>query len=138
MNEGDSEPAAEYRECLQKAAFTHHPVRDFELLETMLSLPYPQREAKVLRLYVGLGNTEPLTLEQIGDHATAFGEDQGRYVVTSRNPETIQAAGFPMTRIGTTGGDSIRGAGREVPLDELRRAHEGFFPALMGADAAFA
>ncbi|MFC7498770.1 phosphoribosylformylglycinamidine synthase subunit PurL [Enterovirga sp. GCM10030262] len=77
-------------------------------------------------------------LEQIGDHATAFGEDQGRYVVTSRNPETIQAAGFPMTRIGTTGGDSIRGAGREVPLDELRRAHEGFFPALMGADAAFA
>ena len=25
-----------------------------------------------------------------------------------------------------------------VTLDELRRAHEGFFPALMGADAAFA
>src|SRR3546814_7946857 len=76
------------------------------------------------------------TLEQIGDHATAFGEDQGRYVVTSRNPETIQAAGFPMTRIGTTGGASIRGAGRDVSLDELRRVHEGFFPGLMGADAA--
>src|SRR3546814_15266570 len=78
------------------------------------------------------------TLEQIGDHATAFGEDQGRYVVTSRNPETIQAAGFPMTRIGTTGGASIRGAGRDVSLDELRRVHEGFFPGLMGADAALA
>ena len=25
------------------------------------------REAKVLRLYFGLGNTEPLTLEQIGE-----------------------------------------------------------------------
>ena len=78
------------------------------------------------------------TLEQIGDHATAFGEDQARYVVTSRNPETIQAAGFPMSRIGTTGGASIRGAGREVSLDELRAANEGFFPKLMGADAALA
>mgnify|MGYP003576977351 CR=1 FL=1 len=25
-----------------------------------------------------------------------------------------------------------------IPLDELRKAHEGFFPALMGADAALA
>jgi len=78
------------------------------------------------------------SLEQIGDHATAFGEDQGRYVVTSRNAETIQAAGIPMHRIGTTGGDSIKGAGRAVRLDALRAAHESFFPELMGADAAFA
>ena len=35
----DSEAAAEYRECLQKAAFTHHPVHDLDLLETMLALP---------------------------------------------------------------------------------------------------
>ena len=35
----DSGAAAEYRECLQKAAFTHHPVHDFDLLETMLALP---------------------------------------------------------------------------------------------------
>jgi len=76
------------------------------------------------------------TLEQIGDHMTAFGEDQGRYVVTSRNAGTIQAAGFPMTRIGTTGGDALRGAGRDVPLAELRQAHEGFFPALMEATIA--
>ncbi len=76
------------------------------------------------------------TLEQIGDHATAFGEDQGRYVVTSRNPETIRAAGLPMTRIGTTGGDAIIGAGRTVSLGELRRAHEAFFPNLMGRELA--
>ncbi|WP_324749514.1 phosphoribosylformylglycinamidine synthase subunit PurL [Sphingomonas sp. LY54] len=76
------------------------------------------------------------TLEQLGDHATAFGEDQGRYVVTSRNAETIQAAGFPMTRIGTTGGKAITGAGRTVPLDELRAAHEGFFPNLMRGEPA--
>ena len=78
------------------------------------------------------------TLEQLGDHATAFGEDQGRYVVTSRNAETIQAAGFPMTRIGTTGGKAITGAGRTVPLDELRAAHEGFFPNLMRGEPAVA
>jgi para-aminobenzoate synthetase / 4-amino-4-deoxychorismate lyase len=35
----DSEAESEYRECLQKAAFTHHPVRAFELLETMLLVP---------------------------------------------------------------------------------------------------
>lgn len=28
----------------------------------------PQREAEVIRLYFGLGEAEPLTLEQIGDH----------------------------------------------------------------------
>src|SRR3546814_10582577 len=87
---------------------------------------------------MGLASGIGAALEQIGDHLTAFGEDQGRYVVTSRNAETIQAAGFPMTRIGTTGGTAIRGAGREVPLAELSEAHEGFFPTLMGADAALA
>jgi phosphoribosylformylglycinamidine synthase len=78
------------------------------------------------------------TVEELGDHATAFGEDQGRYVVTSRNAETIQAAGFPMTRIGTTGGKAITGAGRTVPLDELRAAHEGFFPNLMRGEPTVA
>ncbi|MBW3631267.1 MAG: aminodeoxychorismate synthase component I, partial [Gemmatimonadetes bacterium] len=34
----DSDAEAEYRECLQKAAFTHHPVHEFDLLETMLRL----------------------------------------------------------------------------------------------------
>ncbi|WP_374405585.1 phosphoribosylformylglycinamidine synthase subunit PurL [Pelagerythrobacter sp.] len=63
------------------------------------------------------------TLEQIGDHVTAFGEDQGRYVVTSANAEQIQAAGIPMHRIGTVGGDSVAG----VALTSLREAHHAFF-----------
>ncbi|MBB6124826.1 phosphoribosylformylglycinamidine synthase subunit PurL [Sphingobium subterraneum] len=72
------------------------------------------------------------TLEEIGDHFTAFGEDQGRYVVTSATPEKIQAAGIPMTRIGTTRGGTIDiSGGKSVPLVDLRSAHEGFFPALM-------
>jgi para-aminobenzoate synthetase / 4-amino-4-deoxychorismate lyase len=35
----DSAPAAEYRECLEKAAFVHHDPRSFQLLETMLWEP---------------------------------------------------------------------------------------------------
>jgi phosphoribosylformylglycinamidine synthase subunit PurL len=78
------------------------------------------------------------TLDEIADHGFAFGEDQGRYLVTTRDPEAIEAAGLPVRRIGTTGGRAISGAGRDVGLDELRDAHEGFFPRLMGADAALA
>ena len=41
-------------------------------------------------------------------------------------------AGVPLPEgamaIGTTGGDALLG----VPLADLRAAHEGFFPALMG------
>jgi len=66
-------------------------------------------------------------LEQIGDHFTAFGEDQARYVVTSAVADTIQAAGIPMTRIGTTGGSSVKGPGFNVAVDRLREANEAFF-----------
>ena len=67
------------------------------------------------------------TVEEIGDHFTAFGEDQARYVVTSANAQTIQAAGIPMTRIGTTGGSAILGPGFSVELATLREANEAFF-----------
>ncbi len=66
-------------------------------------------------------------LEGIGDHFTAFGEDQGRYVVTSQVADQIQAAGIPMTRIGTTGGGAISGPGFSVELAALREANDAFF-----------
>ena len=62
-------------------------------------------------------------LEQIGDHFTAFGEDQARYLVTSNCAERIQAAGVPMHRIGTVRGDSIEG----ITLADLREASDSFF-----------
>ncbi len=66
-----------------------------------------------------------LTLPDGATHAYAFGEDQARYVVTL-------PAGVPLPEgaliIGTTGGDTVL----DVPLADLRTAHEGFFPALMG------
>lgn len=72
-----------------------------------------------------------------------FGEDQGRYVVTTSDAPTLCAAanalGIPALPIGETGGQAVSILnGDEVSLDALRKAHEDFFPNLMGADAALA
>ncbi|HEV7661285.1 MAG TPA: phosphoribosylformylglycinamidine synthase subunit PurL [Allosphingosinicella sp.] len=77
--------------------------------------------------------------------AQMFGEDQGRYIVTShdngdqRIPELASVLGIPHAWIGRTGGDDICigdcGGGvtfGEISLADLRAAHEGFFPKLMG------
>ena len=43
------------------------------------------------------------------------------------------AYGVPVTRLGTTGGESLVLPGvLEVGIDELRAAHEGTLPALFG------
>jgi phosphoribosylformylglycinamidine synthase len=55
----------------------------------------------------------------------AFGEDQGRYIVTAPKGVDIEGA----FQIGKTGGSSVAG----VPLADLRTAHEGFFRNLMDA-----
>jgi len=80
--------------------------------------------------------------------AILFGEDQGRYVVTTRDPDAVRAAANAAqlftVPIGTTGGDSLvfdllgRGGRQAVTLAALRAAHESFFPRLMGEDAALA
>ncbi|WP_176591463.1 phosphoribosylformylglycinamidine synthase subunit PurL [Sphingobium sp. EM0848] len=58
--------------------------------------------------------------------ASAFGEDQGRYIVAA--PQGVEIAGA--VKIGISGGDKVAG----VALADLRGAHEGFFPALMDAE----
>ena len=77
--------------------------------------------------------------------AILFGEDQGRYLVTTGNATTVvaqaQAAGLIAIPVGITGGDVIafdvvdRGGVQSVPLADLRAAHEGAFPAMMAAAA---
>jgi phosphoribosylformylglycinamidine synthase len=76
--------------------------------------------------------------------AILFGEDQGRYVVTTRYPDRVQAianeAKLFAVPIGTTGGNALvfdlvdRGGQQSVSLADLRAAHEGFFPKLMGSE----
>ena len=63
----------------------------------------------------GIGATLDLTL----DAAQAFGEDQGRYVITTRPGVTLEGA----VKIGTVGGDSLVG----VPVATLKDENERFF-----------
>jgi phosphoribosylformylglycinamidine synthase len=73
-------------------------------------------------------------LEGIDSHAFAFGEDQGRYVVTAKDGADLAGAGVRVARIGVTGGDAIAGLERDLPLADLRRTNEKFFPELMGKE----
>jgi phosphoribosylformylglycinamidine synthase len=81
--------------------------------------------------------------------AALFAEDQGLYVVTtSLSPADFIAradsAGVPAQQLGTAGSAEPRiifdlpNGDHVISLDDLRRAHESFFPELMGADAALA
>jgi len=89
----------------------------------------------------GIGITMTVVEQIPNPGAILFGEDQGRYVVTTRDPDTVRgmanAAELFAVPIGTTGGDSLvfdlvgRGGPQSVSLADLRAAHEGFFPALM-------
>ncbi|HEX7969607.1 MAG TPA: phosphoribosylformylglycinamidine synthase subunit PurL, partial [Stellaceae bacterium] len=69
-------------------------------------------------------------------HAFWFGEDQGRYVLTTSEPESViarlKAAGVPVRRLGTTGGAAltVEGAGA-ISTAELRRLNEAWLPAYM-------
>jgi phosphoribosylformylglycinamidine synthase len=77
-----------------------------------------------------------------------FGEDQGVYVVTVPDQALIEflntahLAGVTVEPLGRTikGRLIFERPERDcvVSLDALRQAHEGFFPKLMGADAALA
>ena len=91
-----------------------------------------------------VGMTMAVAAEIPNPGAILFGEDQGRYVVTTNQPDRVRAianeAQLFTVPIGTTGGDALvfdlidRGGRRTVSLQELRAAHESFFPRLMGSE----
>ena len=73
-----------------------------------------------------------------GAEAAAFGEDQGRYVITASQKEAdrinaeARAAGVPVTSIGRTGGNKLMIVGAQsLSVAALREAHESWFPAYM-------
>jgi phosphoribosylformylglycinamidine synthase subunit PurL len=75
------------------------------------------------------------SLDALDGPAALFGEDQGRYIVTSAAEVHIPGA-IP---IGSVGGQTVEVHSRgSVSLEALRHAHEEFFPKLMGPDAALA
>jgi phosphoribosylformylglycinamidine synthase len=71
-------------------------------------------------------------------HALYFGEDQGRYLVTSASCERLLAAaasaGIPAQRIGTVGGDALIGPGfGTLRVAELVRINGEWLPRYMAA-----
>lgn len=86
--------------------------------------------------------------QPFGIAGSFFGEDQGLYLVTVCDTcladflDAANRADVPVDPLGRTIKDRIvfelPESDFSVTLAELREAHEGFFPALMGADAALA
>ena len=76
-------------------------------------------------------------------HALLFGEDQSRYVVAidpanaNLIPLNAEGAGVPFRRLGMAGGSALRfGPHATLAVDDLVRAHEGWFPAFMSDELA--
>lgn len=74
----------------------------------------------------------------LSDHAFWFGEDQARYVVTLRQDDLAavealaHAAGVPLSRLGTTGGDVLRLSDDEaISVTQLRHTHDTWLPQYM-------
>jgi phosphoribosylformylglycinamidine synthase len=96
-----------------------------------------------MALAAGIGASVEITWADCAPlNAQMFGEDQSRYVVAVADPEDyrlIERAkelGVPWMWAGVTGGDYIGIAddSQRVSLADLRAAHEGFFPKLMGSE----
>ena len=85
-----------------------------------------------------IGATLQIPDLDIPAHAWLFGEDQGRYVVTTRDADEIlsaaEKAGVGAMQIGITGGDglSLIGGPKETALATLRTANESWLPDYMG------
>jgi phosphoribosylformylglycinamidine synthase len=65
-----------------------------------------------------------------------FGEDQGRYVVTTTDADAVlakaKAAGVPVLRLGTTGGTALKlNDGDAISVGDLKTAHEAWLPQYM-------
>jgi phosphoribosylformylglycinamidine synthase subunit PurL len=71
-------------------------------------------------------------------HAFWFGEDQARYLITTKQSQPVleraKAAGVPLTPLGATGGTLLSIAGeRPLRVEDLRRCFEAWLPAYMAA-----
>ncbi len=81
-----------------------------------------------------------IALEGVVPHVALFAEDQARYVLCASATaaatvsERAHKAGVPASVIGTVAGNQlIVGDLASISLEELRAAHEGWFPAYMKA-----
>jgi phosphoribosylformylglycinamidine synthase len=64
-----------------------------------------------------------------------YGEDQGRYLMTTGDPAGVLAAAeraaVPAAEIGVTGGDAVKLGENSIPVVELKSAHDAWLPDYM-------
>jgi phosphoribosylformylglycinamidine synthase len=106
-----------------------HDVSDGGLLVALAEMAMASRIGAVVEASHG-----------VPPHAFWFGEDQGRYIVTTNNADAVmqraRAASVPMVRLGATGGEVLAVAGeRPVLVKDLRARFEAWLPAYMAAPA---
>ena len=75
---------------------------------------------------MALAGRRGVALEAMSGHV-AFGEGQGRYVVSLAAGAGLGDAPVPVRRLGVVGGDSVAG----VPLAQLRKVHAEALPAML-------
>ncbi|HWE99762.1 MAG TPA: AIR synthase-related protein, partial [Caulobacteraceae bacterium] len=74
-------------------------------------------------------------------HAFLFGEDQARYLIATRNSESVVAAALDarvnLAPVGRAGGRSFESGGLfSIPLSQLRGANEEWLPRWMAGELA--
>ncbi|WP_017667158.1 phosphoribosylformylglycinamidine synthase subunit PurL [Sandarakinorhabdus sp. AAP62] len=94
-----------------------------------------------MALASGIGMTMTIVPQIANPAATLFGEDQGRYIVSTSDAAAVMAqarsAGVNPVPIGVTGGSDLvfdlpgRGGEQRVALAELRTIHETRLPAML-------
>ena len=114
-------------EILSGAASACHDLSDGGLLVALAEMAIAGR----------LGATIALQAD-LPAHAAAFGEDQGRYLMVTGNPDTVLAragaAGVQAQRIGVTGGDALTVTGSgAISTHDLERCNEAWLPNYMAA-----
>jgi phosphoribosylformylglycinamidine synthase subunit PurL len=73
---------------------------------------------------------------ELPQHAWAFGEDQGRYILETADPDALlresASRGIPAHRIGTVGGGALTlPGGNAISVAELKAANEAWLPGYM-------
>jgi len=105
-------------------------------LKTVHDLSDGGLAAAVAEMCLASGVGASLRLEGV-PWVTLFAEDQARYLVALNDPTPVlqacRTAGVPATILGEAGGEAIKVEGAlDLPLAELRTAHEGWMPGFMG------
>jgi len=72
-----------------------------------------------------------IAVKSLADAQWWFGEDQGRYIVTTKNPEAIHrwcnTSNMARYYIGFVGGSALNIPNASIPLTALREASDSFF-----------